>query len=159
MPAMCPAAEKLEKIFTRLIDIHADKAEAIGRLRSRLETLLCSPLPEPVEVELEPLEAVLEAMDKDELLEFSLALLKAQGLYIDPAKVQLAIVDSETIYDASVQKHVQQYTMRIYTGDLIVDLNLEYKIGEARYVICYEVWQRNPPPQNPTLLHSTCSKS
>ena len=156
MPAMCPAAEHLEKIFTRLIDIHADKAEAIGRVREKLETLLCSPLPEPVEIELDPIDALFEAMDKDELLEFSLALLKAQGLYVERPKIQFAVIDSETLYDAAIGRHVHQYTMRIYTGDLMVDLHFEYKMGEKRYTICYEVWQRNPPPQNPTLLHSTC---
>ncbi len=156
MPALCPAAEKLEKLFMRLIDVRGEKAEVIGKARERLETLLCSPLPEPVELELEPVEAMLEAMDKDELLEFSLALLKAQGLYLERDKIQVAVVDAETVYDASIQKHVQQYTLRIYTGDLIVDLNFEYKMGEGRYTICYEVWQRNPPPQSPTLLNSTC---
>jgi len=77
-------------------------------------------------------------------------------LYLDRDKIQVAIVDAETVYDAHVQKHVHQFTLRLYTGDLIIDLNMEYKIGEARYTLCYEVWQRNPPPQTPTLLHSSC---
>ncbi|AEM39142.1 hypothetical protein Pyrfu_1283 [Pyrolobus fumarii 1A] len=143
-------------MFRRLVDVHGVRAESIGRVRDKLETLLCSPLPEPVVIELEPIEALLEAMDKDELLDFSLALLKAQGLYIERPHIQVAIVDSETVYDATIKKHVQQYTLRIYTGDLIVDLHFEYKMGESKYTICYEVWQRNPPPQSPTLLHSTC---
>ena len=156
MPALCPAAEKLEKIFMRIIDVRGERADAIGKIREKLETLLCSPLPEPVELELDPVEAMMEAMDKDELLEFSLALLKAQGLYLERDKIMVAVVDAETVYDAAISRHVHQYTLRIYTGDLIVDLNFEYKMGEARYIVCYEVWQRNPPPRSPTLLNSSC---